>query len=219
MVIGTSSVVHPAAGKVNHAKRHGAFTVELNTEATTISADVDASLIGPAVDTLAQLDAAAPFVDSRCQTTDTIAAMRIYLACTVRGDRGGLLAGRVVHARLEQLGHEVLTSHLLDDDVERAEAALSERDIFDRDIRWLSACDVVVAEASGSSYGVGFEVGFVLGRAPATGQQVVLVYDQSRTGAVSRLIVGNCDRACTRFAYPSLTALAAFIDGHFGPGV
>jgi len=59
MVIGTSSVVYPAAGLVHHARRHGAFTVELNTEATAISTDVDASVIGPAADSLSRLDAAA----------------------------------------------------------------------------------------------------------------------------------------------------------------
>jgi nucleoside 2-deoxyribosyltransferase len=142
--------------------------------------------------------------------------MRVYLACTVRGDRGGVAAGRVIAERLEALGHEVLTSHLLDDDVDRAEAALTERDVFERDIRWLSECDAVVAEASGSSYGVGFEVGYVLGRAAETGQRVVLVYDQARAGAISRLIVGNCHTACTTFGYQSLAELTAFIDRRFG---
>jgi NAD-dependent deacetylase len=58
LVIGTSSVVYPAAGLAGHARRHGAFTVELNTEATAISGDVDASLLGPAAETLARLDEA-----------------------------------------------------------------------------------------------------------------------------------------------------------------
>src|SRR5206468_8614839 len=37
-------------------------------------------------------------------------AMKIYLAYTVRGDRGGVLAGRAICARLQDLGHEVLTT-------------------------------------------------------------------------------------------------------------
>ena len=44
--------------------------------------------------------------------------MRIYLACTVRGDRGTLSAARHIHDCLVRLGHEVLTAHLLRDDVE-----------------------------------------------------------------------------------------------------
>lgn len=138
--------------------------------------------------------------------------MRIYLACTVRGDRCGTDAGRALARRLQDRGHHVLTTHLLADDVERAEAALTEDAVYRRDIEWLSTCDLLVAEASGSSYGVGFEVGYVLGRAPQTGQRVVLVYDRARHGAVSRLITGNCDANCTTFGYRSIEELLAFLD-------
>jgi nucleoside 2-deoxyribosyltransferase len=137
--------------------------------------------------------------------------MRIYLACTVRGDRGGVEAGRAIARHLQQRGHEVLTTHLLADNVEDAESALTEGAVYRRDIGWLSSCDVLVAEASGSSYGVGFEVGYVLGRAPQTGQRVVLVYDRARHGAISRLITGNCDAACATFGYGSIDELIAFL--------
>jgi nucleoside 2-deoxyribosyltransferase len=136
----------------------------------------------------------------------------VYLACTVRGDRGGVAAGRAICERLQQLGHEVLTTHLLADDVNDAESTLTEADVYRRDLEWLSACDLLVAEASGSSYGVGFEVGYVLGRAAATGQRAVLLYDRNRHHAISRLITGNCDRACTTFGYSSIEELVTFID-------
>lgn len=142
--------------------------------------------------------------------------MKIYLACTVRGDRGGVAAGRALVSRLQERGHDVLTTHLLDDDVEAAEGTLSEADVFRRDIAWLSTCDVLVAEASGSSYGVGFEVGYVLGRADRTGQTVLLVYDYARRDGVSRLISGNCDPRCTTFAYRSIDDLLSFIDRALG---
>ena len=143
--------------------------------------------------------------------------MRIYLACTVRGERGGVLAGRAIGRRLQEHGHEVLTTHLLADDVERAESQLTEEQVYRRDLEWLSRCDVLVAEASGSSYGVGFEVGYLLGRARQTGQRVLLVYDAARRDVVSRLITGNCDEACTTLAYESLDDLVGFIDRELGP--
>jgi len=142
--------------------------------------------------------------------------MTIYLACTVRGDRGGVLAGRAICERLQHHGHTVLTTHLLADDVETAEAQITEREIFRRDLEWLTACEVLVAEASGSSYGVGFEVGYVLGRAQASGQRVVLLYDITRRDKVSRLITGNVDPNCTTFAYGSHAELTAFIDETLG---
>ncbi len=138
--------------------------------------------------------------------------MRIYLACTVRGDRRGVDAGRAMAAFLQQRGHDVLTTHLLAEDVEAAEATLTEAAVFRRDVEWLSSCDLLVAEASGSSYGVGFEVGYVLGRASSTGQRVILVYDRARQAAISRLIVGNCDRACATFGYSSIEELLGFLD-------
>ncbi len=143
-------------------------------------------------------------------------SLRVYLACTVRGDRGGVIAGRTIRDRLLAAGHEVLTGHLLADDVEAAESLLPAEDVYRRDLEWLTGCDVLVAEASGSSYGVGFEVGYVLARAASTGQRVVLVYSESRQAVVSRLISGNCDRRCTTYAYPSVDALAAFIDRECG---
>src|SRR5262249_13964261 len=135
-------------------------------------------------------------------------------ACTVRGDRTGILAGRAVCERLRQHGHDVLTSHLLADDVEAAEARLAEEEVYRRDIDWLSQCDVLVAEASGSSYGVGFGVGYVLGRARETAQRVVLVYDRARRSSISRLITGNRDPNCTTFGYDSIPELVEFLDRH-----
>jgi nucleoside 2-deoxyribosyltransferase len=143
--------------------------------------------------------------------------MTIYLACTVRGDRAGVAAARVIAARLEHHGHHVLTSHLLDDNVDELEAGLAEQAVFQRDLAWLDECDALVAEASGSSYGVGFEVGYVMARAPRSGQSVFLVYDAARRASVSRLVAGNNDRHCTTFAYDSLAGLEAFIDRHLGP--
>lgn len=127
--------------------------------------------------------------------------MKIYLACTVRGDRGAVSALRHAADLLEQAGHTVLTRHLLDDNVDAAEAALTEQDVFSRDLQWLTSADLVIAEASGSSYGVGFEVGYVLGRSEVTAQRVLLLYNASRRPLISRLITGTVHPRCTTASY------------------
>jgi NAD-dependent deacetylase len=48
LTIGTSAVVHPAAGLVHDASRRGAFTAELNLEATPVSDAVDLAIHGAA---------------------------------------------------------------------------------------------------------------------------------------------------------------------------
>lgn len=143
--------------------------------------------------------------------------MKIYLACTVRGDRGGVAAATELADMLERAGHTVMTRHLLADDVETSEAALGERDVFERDVRWLEEADLLIAEASGSSYGVGFEVGYVLGRAPHTGQRVVLLYEAARGAHVSRLIAGNTHPACTTYPYRDAADLLRFVEVLLAP--
>lgn len=143
--------------------------------------------------------------------------MNIYLACTVRGDRAGVAAARVLCDAAERHGHVVLTRHLLCDDVDAAESSLTERAVFERDLRWLESAELLIAEASGSSYGVGFEVGYVLGRAAQSGQRVLLLYDAARRPLVSRLIAGNSHDACTTYAYRDVADLQEFARGFLAP--
>lgn len=137
--------------------------------------------------------------------------MRVYLGCTVRGDRSAVEGLRQLVRELESAGHDVLTKHLLDDTVESAEGRLTEREVYERDLQWLESCDIVVAEASGSSYGVGFEVGYVLGRSDQTRQRVVLLYRDDRRNAISRLIAGNSHRRCVVVPYSDPKTLASAI--------
>jgi NAD-dependent deacetylase len=48
LTVGTSAVVYPAAGFVHHARRHGAFTAEINLDPTPASSAVDLALHGAA---------------------------------------------------------------------------------------------------------------------------------------------------------------------------
>jgi nucleoside 2-deoxyribosyltransferase len=142
-----------------------------------------------------------------------IRAVNIYLACTVRGSRGAVHALRALADSLERAGHVVLTRHLLEDDVEGAEAALSAREVFERDMRWLTAADVLIADASGSSYGVGFEVGYLLGLSERTSQHVLVLYDDARRDLISRLVTGNSHPNCTTSAYRDTGSLLQAVDG------
>jgi nucleoside 2-deoxyribosyltransferase len=143
--------------------------------------------------------------------------MKVYLACTVRGDRAAVAALREVATLLERDGHTVLTRHLLADDVENAEGMLTERDVFDRDMQWLASADLVVADASGSSYGVGFEVGYTLGRAGRSRQRVLLLYDAARREKISRLVLGNAHPACTTCPYENVDDLVRIVQSFVVP--
>ena len=54
--VGTSSLVYPAAGLLNVARRNGAFAAEINPGATGASGNVDLAIAAPAEDALPMLD-------------------------------------------------------------------------------------------------------------------------------------------------------------------
>lgn len=56
LTVGTSSVVYPAASFVEQARRNGAFTVEINPDATPASGVVDLVLRGPAEKVLPEIE-------------------------------------------------------------------------------------------------------------------------------------------------------------------
>jgi NAD-dependent deacetylase len=58
LTVGTSAVVYPAAGLVHDARRRGAFTAEINLEATPASEAVDLAIHGGAEAVLPLIDAA-----------------------------------------------------------------------------------------------------------------------------------------------------------------
>ena len=143
--------------------------------------------------------------------------MNVYLACTVRGNRAALDSARRIALTIGECGHIVLTSHLLDDNVDVAESTLTEQEVFERDLAWLARADVLIAEASGSSFGVGFEVGYFLADAAASGRHALLLYDASRRHLVSRLAIGNSHPHCTTRAYHDAADLSRAVEGFLTP--
>jgi nucleoside 2-deoxyribosyltransferase len=136
--------------------------------------------------------------------------MKIYFGFTVAGERSGLEAARRIVDLLEKLGHEVLTRHLVDDDAWEADRRISAREVYQRDMAWLQQCDIFIAEVSGSSFGLGFEAGYILG---STQKRVVLLYRQDLEEKLSLLIRGNSHVNCTLVPYTSAQEVDRFIPG------
>ena len=136
--------------------------------------------------------------------------MKIYFGFTVAGDRTTIDTARKVVQLLEDLGHEVLTRHLVSDDAWATDRSISPQDVFRRDMAWLDQCDHFIAEVSGSSFGLGFETGYLLG---ATNKKVVLLYRRELEKRVSLLISGNTHPNCTLVPYTTVEDAENFIAG------
>src|SRR5258705_5523712 len=134
--------------------------------------------------------------------------MKIYFGFTVAGDRSAVDTSRRAVQLLEELGHEVLTRHLVSDSAWEADRSISPQEVFRRDLGWLDQCDLFIAEVSGSSFGLGFEAGYLLG---ATNKKVVLLYRRELENRVSLLITGNTHANCTLVPYTTVEEVEAFI--------
>jgi hypothetical protein len=137
--------------------------------------------------------------------------MKIYFGFTVAGDRSTVDTAREVVQLLEERGHEVLTRHLVSDNAWEADRSISAQDVFRRDMGWLDECDLFIAEVSGSSFGLGFETGYLLG---ATNKKVMLLYRRDVEKRVSLLITGNTHPNCRLLPYSDVEEVEKFISAN-----
>jgi nucleoside 2-deoxyribosyltransferase len=134
--------------------------------------------------------------------------MKIYFGFTVAGDRSSITTARVIVGMLEAIGHVVLTKHLVEDDAWEKDRLITAQQVYQRDLRWLTECDCLMAEVSGSSFGLGFETGYLLG---ATDKDAVLFYRRDVEKRISLLITGNAHPRCTLVPYSDVKEIEAFI--------
>lgn len=124
--------------------------------------------------------------------------MKIYFGFTVAGDRSTLKVARKIVEVLTEMGHQVLTRHLVEDNAWEADRRITPKEVYLRDMKWLEQCDLFVAEVSGSSFGLGFETGYLLG---ATMKKAILFYRQDVENKISLLITGLTHPNCRLAPY------------------
>jgi nucleoside 2-deoxyribosyltransferase len=111
--------------------------------------------------------------------------MNIYFACSITGGRTFEPVYQEFTRALLADGHDVPTAHLAESNVIALEMVVDPREVYLRDIAWIRACDVLIAEVSVPSHGVGYEIGFALEQ----GKPVLCLAQASIT--VSKMITGN----------------------------
>ena len=121
--------------------------------------------------------------------------MKVYFSCSITGGRNEeKVYAAIVKAMLDN-GYEVPTAHLSSPDVMKMETIVVPEEIFTRDMRWLEECDVVVAEVSTPSHGVGYEIALGL----TLGKPVLCCYQEGKR--VSKILTGNHHPGLTLIGY------------------
>jgi nucleoside 2-deoxyribosyltransferase len=86
--------------------------------------------------------------------------MKIYFAGAIRAGRDDAAIYATMITWLRSYG-EVLTEYVGDSALSKAgDDGPNDRHIHDRDMAWLASCDLVVAEVTAPSLGVGYELGW-----------------------------------------------------------
>ena len=121
--------------------------------------------------------------------------MKIYFACSITGGRDDeQIYGQLVDAMLAA-GHDVPTSINASAETLHMETDHSPKTVYSRDIAWLEGSDVLVAELSTPSHGVGYEIAYALDR----NMPVLCLHHQDIK--VSKMITGNKQEGLTVLAY------------------
>ena len=111
---------------------------------------------------------------------------KIYFAGSIRGGREHIGFYKEIIRYLQKYG-DVLTEHIGHEGISPAgEESMTDADIYSRDLEWLSSCDMIVADVTVPSLGVGFEIS----RAIALGKKVLCLYNLKADKKLSAMIAG-----------------------------
>jgi len=111
---------------------------------------------------------------------------KIYFAGSIRGGRNDALIYERIIKILQNYG-EVLTEHVGNNELLNQEKHLTDTEIHDRDIDWLTNCSVVVAEITQPSLGVGYE----LCKGMYLEKQILCLFNTSNNNRLSAMISGQ----------------------------
>jgi nucleoside 2-deoxyribosyltransferase len=136
--------------------------------------------------------------------------MKVYFSCSITGGRNEEKVYQAMVAAMLAAGHEVPTAHLSAAEVIELEKIAEPVEIYTRDMRWLEECDVVVAEVSTPSHGVGYEVAVGL----SLQKPVLCCYQRGKR--ISKIITGNTNPTLTVVEYndqeEAVQAVLQFLD-------
>jgi nucleoside 2-deoxyribosyltransferase len=111
--------------------------------------------------------------------------MEIYFAGSIRGATSDKSLFKRFIGHLSSYG-KVLTEHSFDFDYSQ-EIRQNDHEIFELDTAWLKDTDVLVAEVSSPSLGVGYEIG----RVEAMEKPILCLYRRQEGRRLSAMIGGN----------------------------
>ena len=132
--------------------------------------------------------------------------MKIYFAGAIRGGRADAEIYLSIIKYMQTKG-QVLTEHVGSSEMkDNGEPNKTDQDIFQRDLEWLQSADIIVAEVTTPSLGVGYELGI----AEKLNIPVLCIYRLGEDKRLSAMVAGNKNFTCNE--YESFEGLKTCID-------
>src|SRR3954469_10774880 len=126
--------------------------------------------------------------------------LTIYFAGSISGGRTDVGLYRELIAALEAEGHRVLAGAVAAEHVTASGETLDSCAIFDRDLAWIAAADVLVAEVSMPSTGVGYEIASARYK---YGIPVICLYRPAHTARCTAMVAGDRGIELIEYSEPS----------------
>lgn len=135
--------------------------------------------------------------------------MKIYFAGAIRGGRENWNFHSKLIQYLSKYG-QVLTEHIGDGKLtELGETSVPDEKIYNRDMAWIKESDVVIADVSTPSLGVGYEIS----QAQNLGKKILCLYKNQPDKRLSAMISGNPNIKVVK--YETLEDAVSQIDNYF----
>jgi nucleoside 2-deoxyribosyltransferase len=134
--------------------------------------------------------------------------MKIYFAASIRAGRDDKDLYMDIIKHLQNHG-QVLTEHIGDiENIPTVDQNKTDQFIYERDMDWIKEADIVVAEVTQPSLGVGYEIGWAEGKKP-----IICLYREQEGKRLSAMLSGN--KNLTVFKYTDLDDVKGILGDFF----
>lgn len=110
--------------------------------------------------------------------------LKIYFGGSIKGGRSKAEDYKKIVDYLKTIG-TVLDEHVADPNLKSSGESINSVEIYNRDISWINECDVLIAEVTVPSLGVGYEIGY----AESLNKRIICLYQNN--ASISAMIKGN----------------------------
>lgn len=135
--------------------------------------------------------------------------MKIYFSGSIRGGREHQAWYDFIVKQISNYG-EVLSEFVADKSLTSyGTTNMTDEEIYSRDVRLIEECDIVIADVTNPSLGVGYEIAY----AEKINKKIYCLYLKSDDKKISAMISGN--KNCEIYPYTSESEIAEIIKNIF----